>query len=65
MELLLSHTKKLSDRVIDICEQQNVEETQCEDLVRRWVKDIEPLNRPTVAGVIMSAKRKRWNLVEY
>lgn len=65
MELLLSHTRKLSDRVIDICEQQNVEETQCEDLVKNWVKDIEPLNRPTVAGVIMSAKRKRWNLVEY
>ena len=65
MELLLSHTKKLSDRVIDICEQQNVEETQCEDLVKNWVKDIEPLNRPTVAGVIMSAKRKRWNLVEH
>lgn len=60
----MSHTRALSERVITICEQQNVEETQCEDLVKKWVKDIEPMNRPTVSGVIMSAKRKRFNLVE-
>ena len=65
MELLLANTKKLSEKVIHICEQQDVEESQCEDLVKRWVKDIDPINRPTVSGVIMAAKRKRWNLIEH
>ena len=63
-ELLTEHTKELSDRVISICSKENVEETQCEDMVKSWLRDIEPVNRPAIAGVIMAAKRRRWNLVE-
>ena len=63
MELLTEHAKELSDRILSICSEENVEETQCEDLVKSWLRDIELMNRPTVSAVMMRAKQKRYNLV--
>ena len=54
--------EKLSDRVVYICERQNVRESDCEQLVKNWLEHIKPDNRPTVSGVITGATRKIWNL---
>ena len=54
--------KVLSDRVVSICVEEDVEETQCELIVREWLSQIQKVHRPTVAGVLMDAKRKLWGL---
>jgi len=52
----------LAQEVINICTEQNVRESDCEPLVRTWVKDINEKSRPTVTGILATAQRKIWGL---
>ena len=53
----------LAQRVVDICNEQGVRETDCELVIEAMIDDLSPDQRPTPAGVMMTAKRKIYNLV--
>ena len=53
----------LAERVVALCEEQNIWETECEYLVREWIQQIDEEFRPTEVQVIMAAKRKIYGLV--
>ena len=53
----------LAQRVVDICNEQGVRETDCELVIEAMIDVLSPDQRPTPAGVTMTAKRKIYNLV--
>ena len=53
----------LAQRVVDISNEQGVRETDCELVIEAMIDDLSPDQRPTPAGVMMTAKRKIYNLV--
>lgn len=54
--------KALAKGVVNICNDQHVRESDCELLVRTWLKDISVESRPTVTGVLAKAQREMWGL---
>ena len=52
----------LADKVVLICESQNIHEAECEILIDTWLEDIAEEHRPTSASFLMESKRKLWNL---
>lgn len=53
----------LAQRVVDICNEQGARETDCEPAIEAMIDDLSPDQRPTPAGVMMTAKRKIYNLL--
>ena len=56
--------KTLSKRVTEICKERDLHPSQCENLVRAWLSDIQKCSRPEVAGVLMDAQRELYGLAQ-
>ena len=52
----------LAERIVDICNEQRARETDCELVIEAMIDDLSPEQRHTPAGVMMTAKRKIYNL---
>ena len=51
-----------SEKVVSICKERNAREADCEPWVKSWVKEISSSSRPTVVGVVATARRKVWGM---
>ena len=52
----------LAKHVVDICNEQGVRESDYELVIEAMIDDLSPEQRHTLAGVMMTAKRKIYNL---
>ena len=54
--------KALAKEVVNICHEKDVRESDCEALVRTWLKDSSVESRPAVTGVLATSQQKMWGL---
>jgi hypothetical protein len=52
----------LAQEVVNICKTQDIREDDCTGLVKTWLTDIKPEARPTIVGVLTTAKRSLYGL---
>ena len=50
-----------STKLNEYCSENDIQPDECESLVSQWLMGIQKIHRPTVAGVVMNAKRINWN----
>ena len=63
--MTISWTDILADQVVKIVEGRGVTENDCYPLIRQLVGQIDAEYRPEPMAVLMNAKRRIYNLVEY
>ena len=63
MSIEATFTNALADRVVDLVESKRcMSEVEALPLVRVWVSQVSEQHRPTPQAVLMTAKRRIWNL---
>lgn len=62
MRSLDTITAEIGEKIVEICQQQNITECECLPVIRQMIEELEVEFTPTEDAVMMWSKRKLWNL---
>jgi hypothetical protein len=62
MRSLDTITAEISEKIVEICHQQNITECECLSMIHKMIAELEVQYTPTEEAVMMWSKRKLWNL---